>query len=87
MGRNVPKAAHGSSDATHETEVARLTRERDEALGQRVTTSEVLKVIRRSPKGVLSSANLSKRFWLSGWGPHNPEVLRGRDISRRGGAS
>ncbi len=48
--RNAPKAAPSSqSPSGEEIEVARLTRERDEALQQQAATSEVLRIIRRSP--------------------------------------
>jgi two-component system, NtrC family, sensor kinase len=48
--RVASKAAHprSSSAAREETKVARLTRERDEALAQRTATSELLSVISRS---------------------------------------
>jgi transcriptional regulator with GAF, ATPase, and Fis domain len=43
-----PKAERGPSDPAQETEVARITRERDEVLERHAATSEVLQVIRRS---------------------------------------
>ena len=50
--RDAPKAVRGSSKPTHETEAARLTSERDQALQQQAATSEVLRIIRRSPADV-----------------------------------
>src|SRR5262249_670369 len=45
-----PKAvrSHGSTAVRQETKIARLTRERDEALQQQAATAEALKVISRS---------------------------------------
>jgi hypothetical protein len=46
--RIAPKVVRSPSAAREETEVARLTRERDEALQQQAATAKVLRVISRS---------------------------------------
>ena len=50
--RNAPKAVRSSSAATHETEIARVIRERDEALEQQAAISDILRVISNSPSDV-----------------------------------
>jgi GAF domain-containing protein len=47
--RTVPVARGGSSDGGQETKVARLTRERDEALERETATSQVLRLISTTP--------------------------------------
>src|SRR5262245_18528600 len=47
--RNAPKANRGVSIAGQETVVARLTRERDEALLRETANSEILRLISKSP--------------------------------------
>ena len=47
-----PKTVRSSSDATHQTEMARVIRERDELLEQRTAISDILRVISNSPSDV-----------------------------------
>src|SRR6516165_6064956 len=49
---NAPKAMRSSSAATQETELARVIRERDEALEQQTAISDILRVISNSPSDV-----------------------------------
>src|SRR5215472_5499257 len=50
--RDAPTARHRSSAARQETEVARLTRDRDDAREQQKATAEILRMIRNSPADV-----------------------------------
>src|SRR5262249_41366676 len=50
--RITPKGVRGSSALGHETEIARLPRERDEALARQTATSEILRVTSQSPTDV-----------------------------------
>ena len=50
--RTAPKAVRSSPDATHQTEMARVIRERDELLEQRTAISDILRVISNSPSDV-----------------------------------
>jgi GAF domain-containing protein len=50
--RTALKAVRSSSDATHQTEMARVIRERDELLEQQTAISDILRAISKSPSDV-----------------------------------
>jgi hypothetical protein len=52
MRRSAPKARRRSTAGTHQTALARVSRERDEALERQAAISDILRVISKSPSDV-----------------------------------
>src|SRR5215469_13754341 len=74
--RDAPTVRHRSSAARQETEIARLTRDRDEAREQQKATAEILRVIRNSPADVLPVFEMIVRSAVSLCGSLCANVFR-----------